>query len=94
MNLARQNEIAAEMETQRQQALDAGREAFVAEQRAQTSQALSELAAARAGQPPPLRQTVPPASARLAARADTLARLALEAMTRTVRFHPGNVSPP
>jgi len=95
-SLARQNEIAAQMEGQRQQALAAEREAFAAEQRAQTNQSLADLAAARAGQPSPPRAVVPPASAGLAARADAIARLTLEAMTRTVILRPAarNGSPP
>jgi hypothetical protein len=89
--IAQRNQIAAEQEAQRQQALALERQSFAAEQRAQTNRALSDLATARAGQPPAIAPVTPPASSAWAARADALRRLADEAQARDTRlFRPGN----
>ncbi|HZZ35233.1 MAG TPA: hypothetical protein VFE03_05875, partial [Caulobacteraceae bacterium] len=76
--IGQQNAFFMEQQALRSQALDQERQAFVQEQTAQTNKALSDLAAARAGQPAAITPTRPPSSAALAARADALARQADE----------------
>jgi hypothetical protein len=85
-----QNAIFMEQQALRSQTLDQERQAFVQEQRALTNKALSDLAAARTGQPAAITPTRPPSSAALAARADALARQADETAVQLQQPKPRN----
>ena len=86
--VAEQNAFWAQQQAAQQQSLELERQSFAAEQRAQTSQALSDLSAARRGQPAPITTYSPPLSATWAARADTIGRLVDEAAVRPTRLTP------
>jgi hypothetical protein len=85
---AQQTDLWAQQQLQRQQALDQERQAFVQEQQAQTRQALSNLEAARQGQPAPVQPVVPAYSAAWRARADQLRILGDELAARPIRLAP------
>src|SRR5258707_77766 len=81
-----QNQIFMEQQAQQRQVLEQQRQSYLQEQQALTQRNLSDLAAARRGEPASVTPGQPPLSSALSARALTLGRLADEAAARLTRL--------